>query len=34
MEATRLMEATAWFTVKCLVNMKWHFNTNAADEIF
>ena len=24
----------AWFTVKCLENMKWHFNTNAADEIF
>ena len=23
----------AWFTVKCLENMKWHFNTNAADEI-
>ena len=20
--------------VKCLENMKWHFNTNAADEIF
>ena len=24
----------AWFTVKCLENMKWLFNTNAADEIF
>ena len=24
----------AWFTVKCLENMKWHFNTNVADEIF
>ena len=24
----------AWFTVKCLENMKWHFNTNTADEIF
>ena len=23
----------AWFTVKCLENTKWHFNTNAADEI-
>ena len=24
----------AWFTVKCLENMKWYYNTNAADEIF
>ena len=24
----------AWFTVKCLENMKWHFNTNATNEIF